>query len=141
MKNKFLKLPFGNKAIIFTIDVLVGVIIALSFLTVSYLYLTKSVNDLPNLSVLRTGDDIFAVMDYSKDLQTLDSNYLQDTTYDLLPDHYDIYVNITTNAGQSISFGNSIPDDRFVASGKRYSVKTDQNTTTYLTSRYWVWLK
>ena len=141
MKNKFLKLPFGNKSIIFTIDVLVGVIIALSFLTVSYLYLTKSVNDLPNLSVLRTGDDIFAVMDYSKDLQTLDSNYLQDTTYDLLPDHYDIYVNITTNAGQRISFGNSIPDDRFVASGKRYSVKTDQNTTTYLTSRYWVWLK
>ena len=141
MKNKFLKLPFGNKSIIFTIDVLVGVIIALSFLTVSYLYLTKSVNDLPNLSVLRTGDDIFAVMDYSKDLQTLDSNYLQDTTYDLLPDHYDIYVNITTNARQSISSGNSIPDDRFVASGKSYSVKTDQNTTTYLTSRYWVWLK
>ena len=141
MKNKFLKLPFGNKSIIFTIDVLVGVIIALSFLTVSYLYLTKSVNDLPNLSVLRTGDDIFAVMDYSKDLQTLDSNYLQDTTYDLLPDHYDIYVNITTSAGENINFGSNIPDDRFVASGKRYSVKVNQNTTTYLTSRYWVWLK
>lgn len=141
MKNKFLKLQFGNKAIIFTIDVLVGLIIAISFLTVSYLYLTKSTNDLPNLSVLRTGDDIFSVMDYDNDLQTLDSSHIQDTTYDLLPDHYDIYVNITSSDGKIINFGGNIPDDRFVASGKRYSVKINQNTTTYLTSRYWMWLK
>ncbi len=139
------KLRFGNKGIIFTMDAVVALLLVIALLTASYFYLYKSNNVIPNLSVLRTGDDIMALLDYGGYLSNLNQSDIQNVTSSLLSNRHDIFIKITTSnytsPNQTFLIGNTIPNDRFVGSGKRFGVITNATNATFITSRYWVWLK
>ena len=125
---------------IFTIDAIASLIIVITILVVSYFYILKSVNELPNLESLRTGDDIVKLMEYDGTLKSLNPDLIKNKTYTLLPNKYDMLVRVSSNT-QNISIGGTQPNDRFIGGGERYSVITNQTTATYLTIRYWIWLK
>lgn len=140
MKMQSWNLRFGNKGIVFSLDAAAALIIVLFILIVSNFYMYRSVNELPNLEVIRTGHDIIAMMDYEGTLETLNANSIKTRMDALLPGKYDMLLK-TTSENQNISIGGTPPNDRFIGAGKRFSVVSNQENATYLTTRFWIWLK
>ena len=133
-------LHFGNKGIIFTLDAIAALFIVLTMLLVSAVYMYRTNQELPNMETLRTGYDIITILDYNKTLETLDQNYIQSQMNFLLPSKYDMLINITST-DQNLTIGNNPPTDRFVASGKRFSVIANPNTATLVNVKFFIWLK
>ena len=140
IKKRLCNLKFGNKGIVFTLDITVALLIVITILIVSKFYIFKSVNDLPNIETLRTGYDIVDIMNYDKTLQSLNANQIRNELNTLLPSKYDMLIKTTTN-NQNISVGNPIPNDRFIGGGKIFSIMTNPNNDTYITTNFWIWLK
>ena len=140
MKKRLWNSHFGNKGIVFTIDATVALIVVITILIVSNFYIYRSVDELKNLEAVRIGDNIIALMEYDDTLKTLDANNIKNEMYLLLPNKYDMRVRITSTS-QNISIGGTPPNDRFIGSGKRFSVIINENNADYLTTRFWIWLK
>ena len=140
VRKRLWNLQFGNKGVAFTLDAMAASIIVITILIVSYAYLYRTINDLPNLNILRTSDDIIAMIDYDGTLKTFDSNAIKNDINTMLPEKYDMFL-VLNSTSQNLTIGNPPPNDRFVGSSKRFSVINNQNNTIYLTTRYWIWLK
>jgi len=137
-------LRFGNKGIVFTMDAMAALIIVIVLLIVSYFYMLKSIDETPNLNVARVGDDVIAILDYNKVFSTLNIGVIKNATYTILPNKYDMLIRISTSnqsPNEIISIGGEIPNDRFVGGGKRFVVIPNTNDVTFVTVRYWIWLK
>ena len=140
IKKRLCNLKFGNKGIVFTLDITVALLIVITILIVSKFYIFKSVNELPNIETLRNGYDIVNIMDYDKTLQSLNANQIKNELNILLQNKYDILIRITSS-NQNLSIGNPIPNDRFIGGGKIFSIMTNPNNDTYITTNFWIWLK
>ena len=138
MKKPSWNLHFGNKALIFTIDAVAASMIVITILLVSYLYLFRTSSEIQNLSLLRTGDDIITVLEYDGTIKTLDENIILSDLNEILPIQYDMQIKIFP---ENITIGNQIPDDRFVASGRRFFVITNENTSSNHFTQFWIWSK
>lgn len=141
MKKQSWKLRYGNKAIIFTLDAMIALAIVLVMLIASNVYISRSINELNNLETLRGGYDIVSMLNYYNKLQNLNADEINNELDTLLSEKYDMIIQVKTN-NQNISIGGEkIPNDRFVGSGKIYSVRTSETNSTYITTRFWIWLK
>ena len=141
MKKQSWKLRYGNKAIIFTLDAMIALAIVLVMLIASNVYISRSINELNNLETLRGGYDIVSMLNYYNKLQNLNADEINNELDTLLSEKYDMILQVKTN-NQNISIGGEkIPNDRFVGSGKIYSVRTGETNSTYITTRFWIWLK
>ena len=141
MKKQSWKLRYGNKAIIFTLDAMIALAIVLVMLIASNVYISRSINELNNLETLRGGYDIVSMLNYYNKLQNLNADEINNELDTLLNEKYDMIIQVKTN-NQNISIGGEkIPNDRFVGSGKIYSVRTGETNSTYITTRFWIWLK
>ena len=141
MKKQSWKLRYGNKAIIFTLDAMIALAIVLVMLIASNVYISRSINELNNLETLRGGYDIVSMLNYYNKLQNLNADEINNELDTLLSEKYDMILQVKTN-NQNISIGGEkIPNDRFVGSGKIYSVRTSETNSTYITTRFWIWLK
>ncbi len=138
MKKLSWSLRFGNKALIFTIDAVAASIIVITILIVCYVYLFRTSSEIPNLSLLRTGDDIITVLEYDGTIKTLNENTISSELNKILPVQYDMQIKIFP---ENITIGNQIPDDRFVASGRRFFVITNETTSSNHYTQFWIWSK
>ncbi len=158
IKNPLWNLHFGNKGIIFMLDAVIAVTVVLILITASYYYVIKSEEDItPNLQIVRTGSDIVTSLDNQdllgpadlriegKELEEIIGEKIGNFTLFL---NYDLYITIEscemkkTEECEAYSIGNTIPNDRFVATGKRYFTKIiDDKKFYYGMIKYWIWLK
>lgn len=138
MKKQLWNLHFGNKALIFTIDAVAASIIVITILLVCYLYLFRTSSEIPSLSLLRTGDDIITILEYDGTIKTLNENTISLELNKILPVQYDMRIKIFP---ENITIGNQIPDDRFVASGRRFFVITNETLASNHYTQFWIWSK
>ncbi len=137
MNQQQQKLHYGNKGIIFTLDMFVAITVFLSILVVSVFYISQSSQDrLSDLQLISLGSDTVAVMDYQGVLQTMDASQIKNIRDQLLPSAYDMRI-LVTIGNLSADTGNIPPSGSFIGSGKRYFV----SSSNYGEADYWIWAK
>ncbi len=138
MKQPQHKLQYGNRAVIFTLDMLVALTVFSIAFAVSLYYVSQTSEDkLTRAEMSSIASDILAVMDNNKTLQTLDSQMIQTQLEQLLPIAFQMRILIKTENNVTIDVGGIAPEGRFIATGKRHIV-TD---TDYGEVRYWIWAR
>ena len=141
MKKQSWNLRFGNKAFIFSLDIIVAITIVMSLLVVSVFYVSKAGSDsVSKLQTVRIGADVLALLDYNGTLDTLSSDQMDVGLNSILPINY--HMRISANCmGQSpivAETTDDYPTNRFVGAGKRVFV-TPSNQ--YCIANYEIWLK
>lgn len=136
MKQQQLKYRYGNKAIIFTLDMFIAITIFSIAFAISLYYVSQaSENKFTKLQMVNAASDLLAVMDYQETLQSLNSTLIENQTNELLPQAYQMRILIETNNNDTIDVGGIASPGIFVASGKRYFT----NGTVYGEVNYWIW--
>ena len=141
MKKQLLNLHFGNKAFIFSLDVIIGSIIVASILVVSTFYITKAGEEsISKLQTIRTGYDVLALLDYDGTLDTLSVEKIEVELNKLLTINHHMRIKAQC-VGQNpivVETTDIFPKDRFIGTGKRVFVT---NTTKYCIADFSIWLK
>ena len=149
---------YGNKGVIFTLDVTIAIIIIVIALATTTFYVTRlNQQTISDLNTLRFGSDVLTIMDH----QGL--GYGITSTAGLLNmlrrsgSQYSIRIEIKCDSGftqiiqgESLAIGHAdlvsippgkIPESGFVGSGKRIFIVSDVAPMDLCTARYWVWRK
>lgn len=125
---------------VFTLDATIATIIIIFALATTSFYVTKSTQQtLPDLQTLRTGSDILTSLDNRDILDSLDVGTIETEMNLLLPNIYNIRIEIACDSGTSLQTSQNIPNSGLVASGKRIFVV--DATQDYCTARFWSWVK
>lgn len=145
-KKRLWNLHCGSKkAMVFTLDSLIAVVVMVAVLAASSEYISKIENSGANLQVSRTGSDITALLENSEAMENLSSSQIENRINEILPDDYDMRLIIEctdTDLAETadITIGNSPPERKFVGAGRRFFVvKTDG--VNYCIAKYWTWKK
>ena len=128
----------SSKGAILTLDALVALVLVTILLIISTNYIINSKQDiLPDLQLVRTGQDIVRLLDYTKTFDQMDSGEIFEAIDSLVPPTYEIMVNVTLES-QSVQTGivDYMPDDRFIGTGKRVIVTDDLK---FGIVRFWIW--
>lgn len=142
MKKQLWNLRLEDKGMIFTLDAIIAVLVVSILMIASAHFAGKEESSLPDLQLSRIGYDIVALLDYSKTLDTLDAGIIKNEMNDLLPSNYNMKIKITTNYGVTREIGDAIPDNKFIATGKRaFVIVKEGKITDYGIAQFWVWLK
>lgn len=148
MKNTAKKFGENKKAFVFTLDAFLSIIVTMLLIGAANSYILKNDDATPNLQTSKTGYDIVALLDNKNTLQTLNSATVESELSNVLPNKYQMRINVTwqsieLSSKNSFVVGSEIPEKKFVASGKRFFVVYNSygNTTNYGIAKYWVWLK
>lgn len=137
MHKRQQKSHYGNKAIIFTLDMFVAITVFIIILTVCIFYISQMSQDrLSELQLVSLGSDTIAVMDYSGVLQSLDVSQIISTRDQLIPSAYNMRI-LVKLGNLSADTGNLPPAGIFLGSGKRYFV----SGLNYGEADYWIWVK
>ena len=130
---------YGNKGFVFTLDIAIAAFLVITILAAASYYASKGTDPLPRLQMVRTGYDIIAVLDYNEDLASLDTTTIEDSLMEILPPNYEIRLEITGTAPDSIVIEtNEMPEGKkFIATGKRFFVSEDY----YETAKFYIWLR
>ena len=141
VKKRLLNSPFGNKkGFVFALDIVFAIaVFIILLLAVRYYVAGFHKDSLPDIQTARTGSDILAVLDNKGTLNERSTNEIETKMGDLLPPNYEMRITIN-GENCNVEAGSAIPDDRFVASGKRFLVSKSATTPYYCTARYWIWL-
>lgn len=117
-----LKLQSGRtnkRGIVFTLDVFIGLMIALIIITVGLYYLIQSSNErLAQLQLIRTSSDIMAILDYNGLLSTENSTLMESEMEYMLPNNMGMQITVQTqtfNAGTS----EAPPQKGLIVAGQR----------------------
>ncbi len=119
---RHLKLPSGRikkKGIVFTLDVFIGLFIALIIITVGLYYLIQSSNErLAQLQLIRTSSDIMAILDYKGLLSSENSTLMEYDMNYMLPNNMGMQITIQT---QTFATGTSDvpPEKGLIVAGQR----------------------
>ena len=131
----------GTKGFVFSLDAFVAVLVFAVVLLISGYYVTVLNQDrVPDLQMIKTGQDILAVLDYKGTLDTLDINQIENEVNNILPVNYHMRILITGNFPASpliMETTNENPTDSFVGTGKRVFY----NGQSSAVAQFWVWLK
>ena len=140
MTPQLYRLRFGNKGIAFAIDALLAVIaVVLLISIINSNILASKENSLDELNIARSGSDLVTILDYKGHFNSPDSAIIQNISLQLLPRHHvRIQLDCSSYSG---TFGSEPPADRFIASGKRFTVRGTSSVQDYCTIRYWTWLR
>lgn len=141
MKKQLWNLRFGNKAFIFSLDIIMAIVVVMSLLMVATFYVTKAGGEsVSKLQTIRIGADVLALLDYGGTLNTLSVGNIEVELNRILPINY--HMRITANCkGQDPLIVETIdisPDNRFIGAGKRVFAT---NSSEYCIARYSIWLK
>jgi len=91
INQQSLNLSFGNKGFVFVLDAAIAAILVIAILTATTFFVLKSERDiLPKLQMVRTGNDIIAVLSYRGYINQLDGNIIETQLYNLLPSNYEM---------------------------------------------------
>ncbi|MEK6973624.1 MAG: hypothetical protein AABW41_00020 [Nanoarchaeota archaeon] len=95
MKPRFLNSIFGKdrKGIVFTLDVMLGIMVVLIILTFGSVYLSLASDEkLGQLQLIRTGNDILAILDYKAILQSQNETLIYNEMKTMLPPNMDMQI-------------------------------------------------
>ncbi|MAG08759.1 hypothetical protein CMO89_04745 [Candidatus Woesearchaeota archaeon] len=132
---------FGNKAFIFSLDMIMAIIIVMSILIVSTFYITKASDEtVSKLQTIRIGSDVLAVLDYKGVLDTLSVEDIEVELNRILPINHHIRIKVSCNARDPIIVETTdiFPKERFIGTGKRVFVT---NTGRSCIADFTIWLK
>lgn len=148
MKKQFCCLNYGSKGFVFTIDMIVAMVFAVLILVIANYSVRTGESSFSKLQIEKTGSDIAALLDHKGILDSLNNEIILNDLNDLLPINYDMHINISTFNDVTLTIGNSLPNDKFIISGKRVFVVSTLNELTqeleitdYGKLQYWIWLK
>nr|MBI4156952.1 hypothetical protein [Candidatus Woesearchaeota archaeon] len=150
MKKQSWNLVYGNKGFAFILDVALAILLVILMLAASNIYIFKNTKDTSsNLQLSKTGSDVVTVLDNTKELDTLNKDSIEDSISGLIPENYGYRFNISWQKSgsqemQSFEIGSLVPNDKFVATGKKFFLVTsidETNITDYGSAKYWIWLK
>lgn len=150
MKKRSWNLVYGNKGFAFILDAALAILLVILMLAASNIYIFKNTKDISsNLQLSKTGSDIVTVLDNTKKLDTLNKNSIEDSISGLIPENYGYRFNISWQKSgnqeiQSFEIGSIVPNNNFVATGKKFFLVTnieETNITDYGYVKYWIWLK
>ena len=141
MKKQSWNLHFGNKAFIFSLDIIIAIIVVMSLLMVSTFYVTKAGGEsVSKLETIRIGSDVLALLDYNGTLNSLSVGNIEVELNRILPINYHMRIAANCEGEGSIVVEtiDTSPTDRFIGGGKRVFVT---NTGKYCIASYSIWLK
>lgn len=132
-----------KKGIILTIDSIIAITLVTLILIATTNYFVRSQGDvLPELQLVRTGNDIITLLDNVDDFEGMDADELSGHLESLLPATYEMKINLTLKNGSSIETeSKEIPDDRFIGTGERIFVIDYEDELTFGIARFWIWSK
>jgi hypothetical protein len=120
MKPQYSKSVYGTnkKSQVFTLDVFIGLMIALIILTFSLFYLIKASEErLSQMQLIKTGYDILAILDY-QGILTQNSTVIENNTAILLPENMNMQIIVQTQTTSTIT--STIPPEKgTIVSGSR----------------------
>ena len=150
---------YGNKGVIFTLDVTIAIFIVIIALATTTFYLTRlNQQTISDLSTLRFGSDRLTIMNHQGSLGYISVDAMSNLL-DLLrgSSPYGVRIEIKCDSGltwiiqgESSELGvavarpvppGKIPESGFVGSGKRIIIRNRQPPLDFCTARYWVWRK
>ncbi len=136
LKKSFLNFQFGNKGVIFLLDIVIALFIVLIILSISSFYLSRSEESpITKLQASRIANDIFAVLDYNGLLSEFDRNKIRNEIELMLPEGYSIDFKINCPNRVFDSRQNKI--DNYIFAGERIFKDNQLNNCIV---RYWIWL-
>ena len=141
MKKQLLNLRFGNKAYIFSLDVIIAVIIVMAVLIVSTFYITKAGGEsVSKLQTVRVGSDILALFDHDGTFDNLSVDKIEVELNRVLPINYHMRIKLNCIGKDPLVVETTdiFPKDRFIGSGKRVFVT---NSSDYCIADINIWLK
>jgi len=132
-----------RKAFIFSLEMAFAVFLVTTIMLVSGYYSTKQSDDpLIKLQILRTAEDIIAIMDYNNTLTTFNPQAIQTQLEQLSPISYQMKITINgtfTQNGGYIETNQTLPNDRFIIAGNR--VVVSQDASGFGVVKYYIWLR
>lgn len=133
-----LNLLFGKKkGFIYTYDALIaGIILTIILFTSTYYISIATADKLSKVQTTNVASDTIRILIQSDALKNLDETEIQKLLESIIPDNYKMNIEITRKSGTILFFGQSIPDNVFISSGKVYSVT---NTNEPLKIDYKIW--
>lgn len=147
IKMQQLTLLSGNKAFVLTLDAFMAVFLAVLVFAASAVYMSRSDNNFLDLQTEKMGSDIITLLDNSGTLDSLSQSQIQDYTNSIVPDKYGIRINMTWTdldlvSENNFEFGDSIPEEKFVATGKKFfAVTNSTEVKSYGLIKYYLWIK
>lgn len=128
----------NKKGFIFTMDVAVSLVIVFTILVAAALFVTKANKDpLPNLQLLKHGEDVSRVLDYQGLLKSPNENLISSKLQLIVPSYYGIEI-IGEGPGSCVFYaGEAPPPTKTLVSGKYY-FNSEGNICTL---NYKIWLK
>lgn len=138
MKQQQSKFRYGDRAIVFTMDMFVAITVFSIAFVVSLYYVSQTAeNKIAQLQMANAASDLLAVMDNNGTLQTLNSNLIEAQETALLSNAYQMRILIQTSNNNTIDVGGIAPEGRLVVTGTRYFVTSSASGQ----ARYWIWAR
>lgn len=142
MKPDGFNLPCGNKGIIFSLDLMVGITIAFIVVAITLFFVSQGSSiTLAEHQLIRFGSDIVTVMDQQEIFDTLDQEIIETEMKNLLPGNYDMLIRLQGNfsrANGTIEIGGEIPESRLTITGRKAALT---GNGTYFKITYFVWAR
>ncbi|MBI2672270.1 hypothetical protein HYX16_05025 [Candidatus Woesearchaeota archaeon] len=139
IRKLHLNLPYWNKGIVFTIDVVLGFTILLITLSLANYYVNRiNVDAFSELQIRRTGSDIIALLDYFNYLNPPGTQNINQKLSEILPSYYNINLEGIGSNNCVFSAGSPVPSNLTILSGSRFFVITT-NPPDYCLIRYKIW--
>ena len=144
IKKPLCYLNYGNKAFIISLDAFLALIVVSMLFGATYLYVANlNPDSLADLQTIRTGADVFAILDYNNTLNSFNQSNIQKNLDDILPNNYDMKIRLNCNNNKSLETTHNSSENRFVGSGERIFVVYNETTDNldYCNGRFWIWVK
>lgn len=146
MKKLFWNSKSGkSRGYILSLDILIAAFLAFILIIMSTYYTGLSSEEmLSRLQMVRTGNDILAVLDYRDTVDYLDKIKIQDEMKTMLPSGYEMRITINGTFPQQSLVAESTkdpPSERFTAGGRRTFVIYNETNEYFATADFLIWLK
>jgi hypothetical protein len=105
MNQQYSKSVYGpnKKSQVFTLDVFIGLMIALIILSFSLFYLVKASEErLSQMQLIKTGYDVLAILDY-QGILAQNSTVIENNTAQLLPEHMNMQIIVQTQTINTVT--------------------------------------
>ena len=138
-----MKFFWNRKGIIFTIDSVIAITLVVIILITATNYVARSQEDvLPELQLVRAGNDILTLLDNTNSFEGTDMGELLNNLDRLVPATYEMKIRLTLkdeNPEETVS--QDVPIDRFIGTGERVFVIKDGEELKFGIARFFIWSK
>ena len=137
LKKSYWNYQCGNRGFIFLLDTVIALFIILIVLLSAVFFVSRAEEStISRLQATKISNDIFAVLDYTNSLKTLDTNQIKNDIISLLPEGYSMEFKIECPERTYDSRTNL--DENYLFASERVFVNSNNNVCLV---RYWIWLE